>query len=484
MKKDEKTVHEKVTADVREAVLRYGLAKKGDHIVCGLSGGPDSVCLFFALYQLREELGITVSAVHVNHQLRPGAAEEEQQYVETLCERLGVRCRSVVFDCAALAERLGITGEEAGRKKRYEAFDEEAEGLMRTLGKPKEQVRIAVAHNAEDQAETLLFRMIRGTGTDGLAGIERMRKSEKGFQIIRPILGIRRKAIEEYCREKELCPRIDKTNLEAVYTRNKIRLELLPYLAQNLNENIVEALLRLAVTAGEDREYLRQQTEEAFHSVRISAAEDRIELCGERVKALPAALRHRVLISAFSELGLRQDIGRIHIEAADRLIQNGETGKTAEFPAGYRMQTVYGKLAFLAPERIQPEASVGGRFSVKLLSKEEWDEYPKQPSGRFAAFDYEAFCRERGSELPILRLKQPGDFLPTAGGTKKLQDLLVDSKVPREERSRIPIAASGSEILWIPGRESGFPDGLPGRGRFSVKYRVSSDSKTVLLLEI
>lgn len=484
MKKDEKTVHEKVTAEVRKAVLRYGLVKKGDHIVCGLSGGPDSVCLFFALDQLKEELGITISAVHVNHKLRPGAAEEEQQYVETLCAQLGVRCRSVVFDCAALAARLGITGEEAGRKKRYEAFDEEAEFLVRELGKKREQIRIAVAHNAEDQAETLLFRMIRGTGTDGLAGIERMRRSEKGFWIIRPILGIRRKDIEEYCREKELRPRIDKTNLEAVYTRNKIRLELLPYLAQNLNENVVEALLRLAVTAGEDREYLRQQAEEAYQTARIQISEDRVELCLERVRSLPAALRHRVLILAFSALGLRQDIGRIHIEAADRLIQDGTTGKTADFPAGYRIQTVYGKLVLRAPGRTLQETSDGGHFTVRLLDQEAWAAYPKFPPGKFAAFDYAAYCRERGGEPPVLRLKQPGDFLPTAGGTKKLQDLLVDSKVPREERDLIAVAASGSEILWIPGREGGPPNGLPGKGRFSAKYRVNSDSKAVLLLEI
>ncbi|PWM65353.1 MAG: tRNA lysidine(34) synthetase TilS, partial [Eubacteriales Family XIII. Incertae Sedis bacterium] len=180
----EKNIKAKVISEIRQAILRYKMADKGDHIVFGLSGGPDSVCLFFAFYLMREELGITMSAVHINHKFRPGAAEEDQSYVENLCAGLGIRCRSEVCDCGEIAERLGITSEEAGRKVRYEAFDAEAAYMQEQLGIAKSQVKIAIAHNMEDQAETILFRLMRGTGTDGLSGIERKRTSENGYTII------------------------------------------------------------------------------------------------------------------------------------------------------------------------------------------------------------------------------------------------------------------------------------------------------------
>ncbi len=517
----EKDIKAKVISEIKDAVLRYRMVDKGDHIVFGLSGGPDSVCLFFAFYLLQEELGITMSAVHVNHKFRPGAAEEDQLYVEELCERLGIRCRSEVYDCAAIAEKLGITSEEAGRKVRYEAFDSEALYVQEHLNISKSQIKIAVAHNMEDQAETLLFRIMRGTGTDGLAGIERKRTSERGYTIIRPILGLERRDIEAFCDEFKLAPHIDHTNLEPVYTRNKIRLGLIPYMRENFNENITEALNRLAVIAGEDKEYLWQQAEKCYDEARKCAVGSdtgtdeyggsEITLNIEVMRRAPAPIRHRVILKAFSKLGLTQDIGAVHMDAADSIIRRGVTGKTAQFPYGYSAVTRYGDIVFKKPET----AGIGiGReeevltLAARVISLEEWHRYEKLKNEEgapknFAAFDYTAFCRakcvQRGSDADeikgagiyadlcanvVLRRKEEGDFITLNIGRKKIQDLLVDSKVPRDMRDSVILAAAGSEILWVIGADSGIEGALPLKSRFTVNYKISQDSKEVLLLEI
>ena len=229
--------------------------KYGEHIVTGLSGGPDSVCLFHVLLSLQEELDLKLYPVHINHKFRPGAAERDQDYVENLCAEHGLRCTTVVRDCGRLAAELGMTDEEAGRKVRYDAFRSVAEEIAagRDGESPvsPEHIKIAVAQNANDQAETILFRLLRGTGPDGLAGIAYSR-SEGRFRVIRPVLDITRSEIESYCRDNRLDPVIDHTNSETVYARNRIRLELLPLLERDYNPGIMSALVRLGRIAADD----------------------------------------------------------------------------------------------------------------------------------------------------------------------------------------------------------------------------------------
>ena len=178
-----------------QTIRKHNLIKKGMHIVIGLSGGPDSVCLFDVLNSLKDEWDLTLYAVHINHKLREGAAEEDQHYVEELCAKLNIPCEVFIRDCNVIAAQEGMTSEEAGRKVRYEAFSQVALQIHQN-GIPKNKVAIALAHNANDQCETILFRLMRGTGTDGLSGIPYERFEENGFAVIRPILDIGREEIE------------------------------------------------------------------------------------------------------------------------------------------------------------------------------------------------------------------------------------------------------------------------------------------------
>ena len=335
---------------VRQTIKAHDLIHSGDHIVLGLSGGPDSVCLFHVLLRLAKELHLTIHPVHVNHMFRPGAADRDQEYVETLCAKAGLACRSFLVDCNALAKELSMTSEEAGRKARYDAFAQVAEEVRSQMAGVGGGVRIAVAQNANDQAETILHRILRGTGTDGLSGIA-YERSDRGIPVIRPLLDVPRAEIEAYCEENGLKPVIDHTNHEPIYTRNRIRLELLPELMK-YNENIIETLTRLGRIASADKQYLWQQAEEAFQRLRVECAPDRelpgqeIRLSREELAALPEAIRHRVIAKAFSEIGLVSDLSEERLQAADSIIAKKQAPKTVQFPRGYSLTVKHGQVIF------------------------------------------------------------------------------------------------------------------------------------------
>ncbi len=466
---------------IKNTIEKYNLINANEHIVIGLSGGPDSVCLFSVLEELKDELEITLHAVHVNHGFRPGAADDDQKYVEELCREKGVECTSFMYDCNTIAKEQGLSSEEAGRKVRYESFMKVADGLA-AKGVPAEKIKIAVAQNADDQAETVLFRLLRGTGTDGLAGMAYSRK-EQNICVIRPLLDTWRKDIEAYCEEHGLAPRIDHTNLQPVYTRNKIRLELLPMLEQDFNVNIKESINRLSRIASEDKEYLWQCAENAYKQLEISPG----VLKQQELAQLAPAVRHRVIIKALQEQGLTQDVTSVHLEAADSILDASGESKTVEFPNNYKMAVRYGEVAFYCDN----SGSVNN-YHLKIIVKEVVSPVmEKSPSGdsrnskvgygvQFANFDYEKISALHGDVEIQLRTRREGDYMSIKGGRKKIQDLFVDMKVPKEYRDSVLVAAIGNEILWLPLQS----DKGVKKARYSYRCKLDIDTKKCLELEI
>ena len=236
-------------------IKKYNLIEKGDKIVLGLSGGPDSVCLLHILNRLREVLDIEVYAAHLNHQIRGLEAQQDALYVSQLCESLGVTFFVKSINVPQYCKDNKLSLEEGARKLRYEMFFEIKESLNAN--------KIAIAHNMNDQAETVLMRMMRGTGLQGLKGIDYIRDGV----IIRPILDIERSEIEAYCEEHKLNPRIDSTNLESIYTRNKIRLELIPYMKENFNSNVTESIVRMSNSLKCDNELIEEEAIKQFRNI-------------------------------------------------------------------------------------------------------------------------------------------------------------------------------------------------------------------------
>ncbi len=460
-----------VTEKIIETIRKYNMINKGQHIVIGLSGGPDSVCLFDVLERISREWNLTLHPVHVNHKFRPGAAEDDQKFTEELCKSRGIPCRSFVYDCAEIARRQKITSEEAGRLVRYSAFAEVCEEIEAT-GILRDDIKIAVAQNLDDRAETVLFRMLRGTGTDGLSGISYVRKDEGGRDIIRPLLDVEKKDIVAYCEERNLNPCIDKTNLKPIYSRNKIRLNLIPYLEKEYNPNLKEALYRLSESAREDREYMLFAAAEALEKCTKEFDPERCEilLSGEGLRKLHIAVRRRVLALALEKIGMNGDLSYTHYRNMEALVFSEKPSASSDLPHGYLITSVYGDVVLKM--NVAEEEFSAATYEIEV------DKIEREKGGAYY-FDADKLRKEYGEnvlELISFRKRAPGDYIRTKGGTKKLQNLFVDMKVPKHERDEALICAAGKEVLVA--------RPIKSRARCSAKYSVDSDTKNVICIEI
>lgn len=294
---------------VLETIQTHNLIQKGDKIVIGVSGGPDSMCLLNCLFCLKEVLDIELVVAHVNHMLRD-EAEEETRYVQQFCEKLEVPCFTKYANITKMSQEQKLGTEEMGRKVRYEFFEEVAQKTNSN--------KIATAHNSNDNAETVLMNLLRGSGISGLKGIE-----IKVKQYIRPILECDRTEIEDYCKEKDLNPRIDKTNLENDYTRNKIRNQLIPYLQKEFNPNVMQGINRLSELAKEEEEYFKQIVNQTYETLKIGENEKEIILDLQKFNRLSKVIKEKTLLYTINKvIGTTQGIGKVHIEDCIKLCAN------------------------------------------------------------------------------------------------------------------------------------------------------------------
>lgn len=426
---------------IKETVEKHELIKAGDNIVVGFSGGPDSTCLLHALYTLKDCFGINkIAAVHVNHMYRGEDAFTDEKFSEDFCTERGILFFAYRYDVEQIAADLRISSEDAGRKVRYEAFRE----VAKEIG----GARIAVAHNRQDQAETLLMRIIRGTGTEGLCGIEYRRDED----IIRPLLDCDRVDIEEYCRREKLSPRTDLTNLQPIYTRNVVRLELIPYINELMSCDIVNSLGNLSRIAKEDKDFISGFVEKAMKSFFIE--NERGIIPAQALRELHPAIKKRVIAKCFSAIGLKNDIGSVHLEKAVEILEGGRSTANIEFPHKYvmklRYENIYFERAYFAKEEdyflecsmIDSEPLLSWYVKVK----------PSKTDKAFQVFDYD---KVMSIAEPVLRTRQAGDVISPKGfnGTRKLKEYFIDKKIDRDLRDKIPLLCVGSRVLWIYGIE-------------------------------
>ena len=472
MKKDAVSA---VSLKVLETVRKYDMFREGAQVVVGFSGGPDSLCLFDVLCGMAEPLGLTLIPVHVNHGLRGEASDGDQKFCEEFCGERGIILRTVSIDCERDAAEMGVSTETAGRIRRYEAFAEAAAEALASSGK---ETVIAVAHNADDRVETVLQHLLRGSGTAGLSSIPYVRMMGE-FKVVRPVLGVTRGEIEEYCAARGLEPCRDATNDEPVYGRNRIRLGLIPEL-EKYSPGVKDALLRLADSASEDEETLRGLADEAFGEMASACGSGEIRIKGDEFRGLQPAVAKRVLRKALAEIGLTEDVTSAHYEAMMYLAGvSGPSGRT-DLPGGYGFEMEYGDLILKAPAAGTSGASMPGgaegmpRMDISAVTREEYEELkalPKEAGTVRIFFDAEGFAE---GETPELRTRRPGDYIRLKGGTRKLQDLLVDMKVPRRKRDSLPLIAAGSEVLFA-GAE---------KPRYSAARSVTETTKKVLYIEL
>ncbi len=302
---------------VLETIQKYNLIKNRDKIVVAVSGGPDSICLIDILKKLQKEkcnltqsqnITFEIVVAHVNHKIREEANQDEQ-YVKKYCQKNGIEFFSKSIDVQKLAHTNKIGTEEAGRLVRYKFFNEILEKTKAT--------KIAIAHNKNDKIETIFLHMLRGSGIDGLKGIEPKRDN-----IIRPLIECERAEIEKYCEENELYPRIDKTNFENIYNRNKIRNIVIPYIQKEFNPNIIKTIDRLSAIVVEEEEYLDKQTKKIYQEILLQKEEKQIIIDLKKFNLQETVIKARLIRYIIKRLfGSSQSIEKIHIQDIIKLCE-------------------------------------------------------------------------------------------------------------------------------------------------------------------
>ncbi len=441
---------------VRKMVNKHQLLASGDRIIVAVSGGADSVALLYGLLPLVEELACSLYVVHVNHLLRGAAAEADANFVAQLSARHQLPFSIRQVDVASAAKGMNTSKQNVARILRYQVLEEEA--LKWGANK------IALGHHADDQAETILLHLLRGTGLEGLAGMLPMRDQK----YIRPLLEVTREEIEAFCDANDLSYCTDLSNFEPVYLRNKIRLDLLPLLKEAYNPAVVKGLGRLAKLASEENEFLAEQAQQAFAQVCTGAEPNRLTLDSLKLTALPLALQRRVLILAWQQLAQQHtNLEFDRVEEAIQLAKFGHTGQGLGLPGLIRLEKSYHNL-ILQPDfghnAIEKQFSypipVPGQVQIPELGvcirAELSTKQSEQVSG--ATQNYNTGTRvcwdADQMDFPLIaRNRRMGDrFHPQgAPGHKKLKEFFIDAKVPKESRAKTLLVCDSKEVLWAVG---------------------------------
>lgn len=482
---------------VRQSIEGHGLLPQGEAVVAGVSGGPDSLCLLHLLCRLAGEYDLSLHVAHLNHRLRGWEAAADADFVRSVAADWGLPCTIEQVEVRSLANQHALAVEEAARRARYAFLGRVAEAAGANT--------VAVGHNADDQAETILMHWLRGSGLAGLRGMlpsiplaeYRLLESTASqgiakVTLIRPLLDVTRSEIEAYCRYHGLEPRFDRSNLDTTYFRNWLRHEILPLLATH-NPNVKEVLRRSAHVIADDYELLRALLRQTWPALVVEEQTDRIVFHLGAWRALPKSLQRSTIREAVHRLrrSLR-DITFLHVENAVRVACHGTTGDRSTLPRGLMLTLDYDRLIIapagasrwfpnwpLLPQDFQsqpiripgctrlPESE--WVLEAKLLEVSEvssrWAKTP-EPWSEFL---------DAESTGPSLRLRTrlPGDhFQPLGmkGHTVKLADFLTNQKVPRHVRDRLPLLVRNTEIVWVCGQ------------RLDERFRVRDDTSRVLAL--
>lgn len=471
-----------------KSIEQFHMLQPGDRVIAAVSGGADSVCLLTLLCGLEKGWDLSLRTVHVHHGLRGGEADRDAAYVERLCRTLGVPVRMVHVDVRQYAGEHGLSEEEAGRILRYEALEREAaawEAESAGAGPPQGEgggraptcpVKIAVAHHGDDQAETILHNLCRGSGLAGLGGMQPV-----NGRIIRPLLAMDRQDILNWLESRKLEFCEDSSNRSDHYTRNRIRGRLIPVIKSQVNAGAVDNILRMGRIAAQADVYLRDQARRWIQSYVIRSGEEKateprdgrlpsIVIPTAPFLALADILRSYTIYLLLCETaGRARDLTAVHVDQVMELFEK-PVGRRISLP--YKISAVkgYGGVVLEREDlQRQPNArqrqsgqSVRQQAEITCFSYKKGMEIPKNQYTKW-------FDCGRIKGMPVVRNREAGDYITLADGSKKtVRRFMIDEKIPKERRYLIPLLADGNHVMWIIGY------------RMSEYYKIGPDTTRVL----
>lgn len=476
---------------IKNYMNENNMITKGDRIVLGVSGGADSVCLFHVLLQVAPVFDLSLFVVHVNHGIRGEEAEEDEAFVKKLCENAKIPFWAVKVDIPAIAKEEGLSEEEAGRKVRYEAF-------YRCLEKNKCN-KIAIAHNKNDNAETMLFHLFRGSGIKGLTGI-----SPKRDVIIRPLLCVTRREIEVYLNQQKVSFRIDRTNLTEDYSRNKIRHRILTYAQEEINTKTIEHMAHTANQLRLMENYLEKNVDLAYNRIVIRNKDGSFQMNVKELQKEERIIQQGIIRNVFYQLANQlKDIDAVHIDLVLGLLTK-EVGKRLHLPYGIQAEKGYEHITMsnhgyknnddVSNTILKEEKIVGYGYELKIPGNTYIPEINHRIQTRIIKYKKNLIIPQDGytkwfdydkiNNTVIIRTRNSGDYIQIASqgsnsfesktqtSRKKIKSLFIDEKVPREERDFVPLVADGDHIMWVIG------------GRISEAYKINEETQAILEISL
>lgn len=435
-------------------IKENSLLENGDTVLVALSGGSDSVALFSLMLKLKEKLNLTIFACHVNHNLRGEESDSDELFVRKLCEKYNVPLFVKSIDINKISKEKSLGTELCAREERYKFFDE--------ISKEKGIKKIATAHNKNDNAETVIFNLCRGSGLSGLSGIPLKRGN-----IIRPILCLEKKEILKYLKEENLQYVTDRTNFETDYTRNKIRLEVLPMLS-NVNEAFINNIYRCSENIRQDEKFL---TELSLKSLDEVLKDGNLQL--DELKKLDPVILSRVFI-IFCKENFNTSLSKNDIDSLKNMVYNGRTSMKLDLSEGLKCERSYDFIRFYRVDNKNIEKTfcyeVENTAYIKELSKNvsvkniEFDNINKFVMKNL--YDCDKICG-----MLIARNRRSGDFF-TFNMKKSLKKLFIDKKIPREKRNSIIVVSDDNGVVFV----EGFG--------VSKEYKINENTKNVGYIQI
>ncbi|AKF93617.1 tRNA lysidine(34) synthetase TilS [Brevibacillus halotolerans] len=432
-----------------------------ESIVVGVSGGVDSTALLHILSKMNEQYqyGWKLYAVHLNHGFRGEESDQDAAYVEDLCHTLGVKCYSFYESVPEIMKETGQGPQVASRELRYQYY--------RQVAKEVGATKVALAHHADDQVETILFRMMRGTSLHGFTGMPQRRwLHPEQIELVRPLLHVFREELEAYCEANNLQPRHDSSNDSRKYKRNLLRHEVTPHL-QQVNLRYREHVLQLAEMARVDDDYLQKLSQEALNRIIVRKESDKIILDRKCLKTFDLALQRRMIPLILSYLATETEWSLQHVEAVLRIIFEENPSAVLHLPSHIFVERVYEQVCFrrqkaTAQDFSQPYSypiTIPGTIWIEeagmFIHTKRYDSLADLPD-LLSLSPYSAVCDADALVGDcIIRSRMPGDRIQLGTAqhcySKKLKELFIDEKVPKSRRDRIPILVVGDRIIWIPG---------------------------------
>lgn len=447
----------------KQTIARYDLLEippaagleKGDKVLVAVSGGPDSVALLYALLEIKDEFDLDLCVAHLNHKLRDRESDEDQKFVKNLAHKLNLKFFSKSIDVKKEAKKKKLSLEEAARWARYRYLENLAGRIKAT--------KIAMGHQADDQAETFLMRLVRGAGGAGLSGIP-----PKRGKIIRPLIEIKRKEIEKFLKERGQSYRTDSSNLLPNYFRNKVRLLLLPQIKKRFNPKIVEVLNRTSNIISLQQQYVEKSCEEILHLVCKSKKRDKIVLDSKKFIAYDTCLKREMIRLCVRELvgdrfaSLTTSSTELSFDSIERilnLVQKQKSGRRVKLTRNIWAEVSGKNLAIYIKRKKQYNypislpgkknlRSLGMRIESEIMSRSSLPHKIESKDEKIAFLDWEKL-----KEPFRLRSRRPKDKFKPLGmkGTKSVADFLIDMKVPRYERDEVMLLTARGKIAWILG---------------------------------